>query len=61
MPCPVLDAVLVVEVHSCMDTNLEIAVVKKNNPVGLQGILASRYTVTLRIWVDVVHAVLFMF
>lgn len=29
MPCLVLDAVLAVEVHSCTDINLEIAVVKK--------------------------------
>lgn len=47
MPCLVLDAVLAVEVHSCTDINLEIAVVKKKKyPVGFQGILASRYTVT---------------
>lgn len=33
MPCLVLDAVLAVEVHSCTDINLEIAVVKKKKKI----------------------------
>lgn len=47
MPCLILDAALAVEIHSCMDTHLETAIVKKTNPVGFQGVLASRYAVTL--------------
>lgn len=51
VPCLVSDAVIAVEVHSCMDVNPKIAVAKKKNSlknlVGFRGILAARYTVNI--------------